>query len=347
MENKMNTKIEYLYRNASNYKVQNQCIIQGALTETQMEAILDCLDSGEFFIPSQVGLPEKRFDKITEDDHPWFELNEDGFSLTDEPATVDMTAEKLVEEFKEAAGNWNDGTDIYATYDADYKEASEKEQIDPARFTDRTHFSLCFDRKDDGTDVVCLDLVYDDKECLSVCDVENITTMLKSEYYIFASIQLMQHLSCLLNIPIQYERGLAFDESVHWHSLDDTYCISAWFSPDDQCFSMKLEYKLEDGSMGPGCELVHDESYSTAGLSGNSIASTLREIAADAGITTLTDRSYYKLTNEIVSNFHVIDFSPVKKEKTPLDEQIASAKESASKGDDLSVKTKNLESVRH
>ncbi|MBP3585213.1 MAG: hypothetical protein J6J59_05960 [Peptococcaceae bacterium] len=70
----LNTKIEYLYRDASNYKIYNECVVKGILTAEQREEIVDCLSEGEYFIPSQVGLPEKRFDDWTEDDHPWFEL---------------------------------------------------------------------------------------------------------------------------------------------------------------------------------------------------------------------------------------------------------------------------------
>lgn len=75
----MNTKISYLYRDASNYKIQNECIVRGLLTDAQIKAILDCRD-GDNFIPSQVGLPEKRFDRFDpEEDTCWFELDESGF----------------------------------------------------------------------------------------------------------------------------------------------------------------------------------------------------------------------------------------------------------------------------
>ena len=84
----MNTKISYLYRDASNYKVPNECIVRGLLTDEQTKAILDCLDRDNF-IPSQVGLPERRFDRFDpEEDTCWFELYESGFEPTDAEATV-------------------------------------------------------------------------------------------------------------------------------------------------------------------------------------------------------------------------------------------------------------------
>ena len=69
----MNTQIRYLYRDASNYKVENECVVTGTFTQEQIAQIMDCCDLGEYFIPSQVGLPEQRFDRYDpEEDHCWF-----------------------------------------------------------------------------------------------------------------------------------------------------------------------------------------------------------------------------------------------------------------------------------
>lgn len=88
----MNTKIEYLYRDASNYKKINQVIVSGTFDEIQKESIQNCLSEGEYFIPRQVGFPEIRFDKLTEDDHCWFELS----------------VEDVVNAFLAAKDNWDD-----------------------------------------------------------------------------------------------------------------------------------------------------------------------------------------------------------------------------------------------
>ena len=105
----MNTQIRYLYRDASNYKVKNECVVTGTFTQEQIAQIMGCCDSGEFFIPAQVGLPERRFDDIApEDDHCWFELSADGFTPTAKPATVEVSARRLVENFAAAKEHWMD-----------------------------------------------------------------------------------------------------------------------------------------------------------------------------------------------------------------------------------------------
>lgn len=102
----MNTKISYLYRDASNNKVPNECIVRGLLTEEQTKAILDCR-AGDNFIPSQVGLPEKRFDRFDpEEDTCWFELYESSFDPTDAEATVDLSVDKLVSHFLSKKNHW-------------------------------------------------------------------------------------------------------------------------------------------------------------------------------------------------------------------------------------------------
>lgn len=103
-----NTKIKYLYRDASNYKVRNQCIVSGAITEEQKRHILDALLDGENFIPEQVDLPAERFGSWTDDDTAFFELDECGFTLTDEDPTVELNIDKLVANFLAIKGKWDD-----------------------------------------------------------------------------------------------------------------------------------------------------------------------------------------------------------------------------------------------
>lgn len=107
----MNTRISYLYRDASNYKVPNEVVVAGSITEHQIDIIMGCLDGGEFFIPGQVGLPENRFDKWTRDDHCWFELQKDGFAAADEVPDTYMTVDELVGAFLAAKGNWKENAD--------------------------------------------------------------------------------------------------------------------------------------------------------------------------------------------------------------------------------------------
>lgn len=96
-----NTKIEYLYRDADNYKVRNECVIEGTLTQEQKQQILDCRFDGEWFIPHMVGLPEERFgDWDEQSDHPYFELYYHSFEETYLSPTVPVKAEDLVAAFQ-------------------------------------------------------------------------------------------------------------------------------------------------------------------------------------------------------------------------------------------------------
>mgnify|MGYP006924871626 CR=1 FL=1 len=108
-EKPRNTMIKYLYRDGANYKKNNQFVLDGVLTDKQIQEILGCLDEGMYFIPAQVGLPEKRFDKFSDDiDHVWFEMDEDSFQIVEEkPDKKNITPEELVKKFKEAARHWD------------------------------------------------------------------------------------------------------------------------------------------------------------------------------------------------------------------------------------------------
>ena len=74
----MNTLLEYLYRDASNYKQHGSVVLEGTIS---LKDIRHLLIEGEYFIPSQAGLPdlqhkfkEQGFEYPTEDDHAWHEI---------------------------------------------------------------------------------------------------------------------------------------------------------------------------------------------------------------------------------------------------------------------------------
>ena len=107
-----NTKIEYLYRDGSNYKRWNVAVISGTLSETQKKDILSSLEDGYLFIPEQVGLPCDRLDEYdrNEDDTCFCELYEHGFAETDESpdeGLEELTVDELHKRFVEAKGNWD------------------------------------------------------------------------------------------------------------------------------------------------------------------------------------------------------------------------------------------------
>lgn len=105
-----NTQINYLYRDANNYKVHNSCIVSGEITEDQKSAILSSLDNGVYFIPHLVGMPEVKFDEIDDPavDHQWFELYEYSFERTTKQATISSTAAALTVDFYKCKGIWNE-----------------------------------------------------------------------------------------------------------------------------------------------------------------------------------------------------------------------------------------------
>ena len=95
-----NTLVTYLYRDASNYKLYEETVLEGRITEDEIQEVLGTLDMGEYFIPGQVGLPMPSFSDYNEDDHPWCELSEASFDKTGRSA--DMTVREFVEAFKNA-----------------------------------------------------------------------------------------------------------------------------------------------------------------------------------------------------------------------------------------------------
>ncbi len=89
----MNTKIVYMYRDASNYKQYDAVVFEGEITDAEravLKANMHQLDHYECytgtFLPEQVGLPSllEEWDNAYDDDHPWHEMQE--VELTSQPA---------------------------------------------------------------------------------------------------------------------------------------------------------------------------------------------------------------------------------------------------------------------
>ena len=105
----MNTELFYLYRDGSNYKRWNgPVIVEGDLTLTEKEEIISCLQDGERFIPEAVGLPAQRFEEKTEDDWNYMELRVDDIESVAHESNCSMTAQQLLENFRELKGKWNE-----------------------------------------------------------------------------------------------------------------------------------------------------------------------------------------------------------------------------------------------
>lgn len=48
---------EYLYRDASNYKAWGEVLLSGIPSQNDMAALRACMESGEYFVAEQVGIP--------------------------------------------------------------------------------------------------------------------------------------------------------------------------------------------------------------------------------------------------------------------------------------------------
>ncbi len=68
---------DYCYRDASNYKAWGTLLLQGACSTSDIESVRKQLDSGEFFIAEQLGIPPlygelwELSSGPTIDDHVW------------------------------------------------------------------------------------------------------------------------------------------------------------------------------------------------------------------------------------------------------------------------------------
>lgn len=96
----MNTKFEYLYRDAANYKQFGEVIIPGIL---KMKELRPFLRDQLLFIPSKVGLPDLQPKEWSIDDHIWHEV--ENLIETMEQASIGTTAHRLLECFRVANEN--------------------------------------------------------------------------------------------------------------------------------------------------------------------------------------------------------------------------------------------------
>lgn len=107
---KMNTRIEYKYRDGGNTKNYVSVVVRGEYTTEHVDRIMASLSGGEYFIAPQVGLPDAHFVQYEQDagDHPWHELEARDFYWTDEEPTLDLSITDLVTAFETASGQWNE-----------------------------------------------------------------------------------------------------------------------------------------------------------------------------------------------------------------------------------------------
>ncbi|MCK5746905.1 hypothetical protein [Oricola sp.] len=90
------TRIDYLYRDASNYKFHGDFVVEGTIAKADLKPYLF---DDEWFVPMAVGLPHLLDLPINEDDHLLHEFT--GFTPTYE-GTPECTVSTLIERFQNA-----------------------------------------------------------------------------------------------------------------------------------------------------------------------------------------------------------------------------------------------------
>ena len=154
------------------------------------------------------------------------------------------------------------------------------------------------------------------RDCISMCTDLRDSAKAKGLPDFFAAYVVAEDGSNPWN---QVFTDLKITEECFWIPLNDDKCISIWYSPDKQYgdeLAMKLEQRASDGSMGPHCEIIFDERYTTSDLSQDSIHKTLLEIYQDAGLP-VADADLNSITEKISCVFGL--------KKPSLNEQIQSA----------------------
>lgn len=112
----MNTRFDYMYRDAANYKEHYEIVLEGMLLNSQIQAFVNACND-ECFIPRAIGLPGGAFEGEdgydAELDHYWCEhFFEDSFTyVNDMPSEVVVGGKRTVikaEEFLELFACCND-----------------------------------------------------------------------------------------------------------------------------------------------------------------------------------------------------------------------------------------------
>ena len=100
----MNTLFSYFYRDACNYKLYNEVVIEGVLG---LDELTPFLHDAAFFVPSELGLADLQDNPFTNDDHIWHEI--DSVEPTQQPPTCSLTASEFCAAFQNAGLNgWNE-----------------------------------------------------------------------------------------------------------------------------------------------------------------------------------------------------------------------------------------------
>ena len=82
------TVIPVMYRDGDNYKIHGTIVAEGSITNAERESLREALDSGEYYLPLQLGLEYYGTDWSSYDpddsDHPWHEMGVDEITVEDD-----------------------------------------------------------------------------------------------------------------------------------------------------------------------------------------------------------------------------------------------------------------------
>lgn len=113
----MNTKISYIYEDGENFQITNTCVIDGEFSGKQINTIMKSLNKGQYFIPSQIGMPEIKFSDSTGPKNSWFKLSPDSFLKTNESPDINITPEELVARFCLRRHKWEEASNQFMLSD--------------------------------------------------------------------------------------------------------------------------------------------------------------------------------------------------------------------------------------
>lgn len=90
---------DYMYRDGSNYKAWGSLLLSGEPTQEDITALKECLESGEYFVAEQVGIPpvyQELWDLSggpTDDDHALHEFVELRAATDEERKSIPLFGE--------------------------------------------------------------------------------------------------------------------------------------------------------------------------------------------------------------------------------------------------------------
>lgn len=109
----------YCYRDASNYKARGSLLLQGLASSSDIKNLRGQLDSGEFFIAEQLGIPPLYAELWalsggpSGDDHVWHTFSELRSATKDKPnVQVFDSVENFILKIK-AVKTWNEKLSLH------------------------------------------------------------------------------------------------------------------------------------------------------------------------------------------------------------------------------------------